>query len=491
MNAGRGPAPSGARLLGDDYQHLLTWLYAAQLLRKDQMIVRVELEKHDAGNVDDVVVHRCNSPGEYHQVKFTTKPAGEPLTGDWFIDPGQSAKSPLERFHASWVKLTQDGAPPHMVLHTNRQPVAGDAVLACLSGDRALLVPKFARASNGSAAGQARAEWARHVGIDEDELLAMLASLEIRAARASLSELKEHCRLAMDAVGLLITSEAVDQGMLAARRWIEEGVREVVTETVSQLVDERALRATKPRAAVLIQAIAHDPLPELALVALDWVDAFEGATPAERRRPRSATVWDERFAPELRDAEERVRAAGYSQVRFTGGFRLTTAVYAGIVFSDTARYTLAMAGRSEDGRWSDITSNGEGTSVSIEVIETSPGAGDEIAVGLSVSADVADDVEHFLRHGGPPVGRLLNLRVANPGRTAIAGPAEMRGWATTATDILRGLGREASDAVHLFVSAPRPAAMLLGHQWNRMPRVQMWEELTAGSYVRSFAVPAG
>lgn len=490
MTAERGPAPSGARLLGDDYQHLLTWLYAAQMLRKDPTIVKVELEKHDAGNVDDLVVHRRDSPGEYHQVKFTTKPAGEPLTANWFIEPGRSAKSPLQRFHESWIKLTQDGARPHMVLHTNRQPAAGDPVLACLSGDRSLFVPKLARAASGSAAGKARATWAEHVGIDETELLEMLASLEIRAARASLTELQENCRLAMDAVGLLITSDAIDQGMLAARRWIQEGVREIVAETVSQLADERALRATEPRAAVLIQALAHEPLPELALVALDWVDEFEGDTPAERRKPKSAAVWDERFAPELRDAEERVRAAGYSHVRFTGAFRLTIAVYAGIVFSDTARYTLAMAGRSEDGSWSDITSDGERATVPIEVIETSPAEGDEIAVGLSVSADVTDDVEHFLRHEGLPVGRFLNVRVLEPSRTAIAGPSEMRGWATATTDILRGLGRGATDAVHLFVSAPRPAAMLLGHQWNRMPPVQLWEELTAGSYVRSFTVPA-
>jgi hypothetical protein len=295
----------------------------------------------------------------------------------------------------------------------------------------------------------------------------------------------------MDAVGLLITSDAVDQGMLAARRWIQERVRELVAETVSQLVDERALRATEPRAVVLIQALAYDPLPDLALVAFDWVDEFDGETPAERRKPTSAAVWDERFAPELRDAEGRVRAAGYSHVRFTGAFRLTTAIYAGIVFSDTARYTVAMAGRSGDGSWSDITSDGERATVPIEVLETSPGEGDEIAVGLSVSADVTDDVEHFLRHEGLRVGRFLNVRVFDPGRTAIAGPAEMRGWAASATDILRGLGRKASDDVHLFVSAPRPAAMLLGHQWNRMPGVQLWEELTAGLYVRSFTVPAG
>lgn len=490
MTAGRGPAPSGARLLGDDYQHLLTWLYAAQLLRRDPTIVKVELEKHGAGNVDDLVVHRGDTPGEYHQVKFTTKPAGEPLSGDWFIASDGSSKSPLQRFHASWLKLTQERARPHMVLHTNRQPVAGDPVLACLSGDRAQLVPKLERASDGSGAGRARAAWAEHLGVDESELLEMLASLEIRAARASLTELREHCRLAMDSVGLVITSEAIDQGMLAARRWIQEGVREVVAETVSQLVDERSLRATEARAGVLIQAIARDPLPDLAVVALDWVDAFEGETPAERRRTTDPHAWDDRFAPELREAEQQVAAGGYSQVRLGGAFRLTTAIYAGSVFSDPAGYSLAIAGRSGDGSWSDVTSSGDLAPVTLEVIEAALDEGTEIAVGLSVSADVTDDVLHFLRAEDLPVTRYLNVTVAEPGRTALAGPREMRGWATAATDVLRAVAREDPPLLHLFVSAPRPAAMLLGHQWNRMPRVQLWEELRPGAYLRSFVIAA-
>jgi len=491
VTGGRGPAASGARLLGDDYQHLLTWLYAAQLLRKDPTIVKVELEKHDAGNVDDLVVHRYGSATEYHQVKFTTNPAGDPLTADWFTERGRATKSPLERFHESWFKLTQDGVRPRMALHTNRQPVAGDPVLACLSGDHALLVPKLERAAERSEAGKARALWADCIDVDEDELLEMLASLEIRAARESITELTDHCRLAMEAVGLATTDAAIDQGMLAARRWIEEGVREVVAETVSELVDERSLRATDPRAGVLIQALSHDPLPELAAVALDWVDAFEGDTPGTRRRTKSPAVWNERFAPDLRDAEQRVRTMDYSQVRMTGSFRLTTAVFAGLVFSDTAGYTVAMAGRLGGALWSDVTSEGDRAGVPIEVVETTLDHGDEIAVGLSVSADVTDDVRHFLQAEGIPAKRLLNLRVADPGRSALAGPADMRGWAKAATDLLRGLGRDAPGIVHLFISAPRPAAMLLGHQWNRMPRVQLWEELSAGRYAPSFTIDRG
>ncbi len=83
MTTGQGPASSGARLLGDDYQHILTWLHAAQLVHSDPDVTRVEMEKRGAGNVDDLVVRRASGAEQYHQVKFVRNPGKEPLDADW------------------------------------------------------------------------------------------------------------------------------------------------------------------------------------------------------------------------------------------------------------------------------------------------------------------------------------------------------------------------------------------------------------------------
>jgi hypothetical protein len=71
----------------------------------------------------------------------------------------------------------------------------------------------------------------------------------------------------MEAVGLIGTADSVDKGMLAARRWVQEGTREVDAPIVNRLVDEQTLRATEPTATLLIQAIDHDLWPETASVA--------------------------------------------------------------------------------------------------------------------------------------------------------------------------------------------------------------------------------
>lgn len=487
----RGPAASGARLLGDDYQHLLTWLHAAQLVHHDPQVTRVELEKHGAGNVDDLVVHRRGQPALYHQVKFTTQP-GRPLTAGWFTEAPGGSSTPLQRFHASYTKLTEDGTAPEMVLHTNRLPSASDPILECLDGTTELLVPKLTLASPRSAAGKARSGWASHLEVDEEQLLTMLGSLRIRAAQASINALQEHCRWVMDAVGMSATAECVDKGMLAARRWVQAGVRDIDGETINRLIEEQQLRSATPRATVLIQGIEHDLWPEIATVALDWVDAFTGEHPSERREPANPEVWMGRFAPELEQAANQVRREGFSHVRIDGALRLATAIYAGTVFSDVKGFQVAVPGRSGDGTWTgDISSDGLRRTQHVTRTDHELAQGAELAVGLNVSGDLTSAVLRHARAASLPLDRLVVLAVPDPGRDALEGPSDVLGWAHVVTRELRALAEEGNPRVHLFLHGPRTAAVLLGNAWNRMPPTQLWDDLGPGrGYAPAFTIPA-
>lgn len=491
MTSGRGPAASGARLLGDDYQHLLTWLHAAQLVHRDPEVTRVELEKHAAGNVDDLVVHRRDQAALYHQVKFTTQP-GQPLTGDWFIDAPTGGTSPLKRFYESFARLSVDGTPPEMVLHTNRLPAAADPILGCLDGTSELLVPKLARATAGSAAGKARASWAHRLDIAEDQLLQLLGSLRIRAAQASLNDLQERCRWVMDAVGMTATPDAVDKGMLAARRWVQTGVREILGETIDQLVNDQQMRATEPLATVLIQAIDHDLWPETATITVDWVDGFAGDQPSERRAARAPELWAERFAPDLRNAADRVRGQEFTRVRIDGAFRLATAIYAGSVFSDVRGFHVAVPGRSGDGTWTgDVSSDGDRRDQALTRADYLLEAGDELAIGINVSGDLTTAVLRHAENAYLPIERLIVLSLPEPARDALGEPAEVRGCVHAITDRLRTLADDGWPRLHVFYYGPRTAGVLLGHRWNRMPPTQLWDDLGPGrGYTPSFELPS-
>jgi hypothetical protein len=480
MTGSPGPAPSGARLLGDDYQHLLTWLHAAQLLHTDPDVVRVELEKQAAGNVDDLVVHRRSAPALYHQVKFTTRP-GEPLTADWFVTAPGRSRSPLRRFYDSFHTLMVDGQPPEMVLHTNRLPAAGDPVLSCLDGTTERLVPRLAHATSTSNAGKARAAWAAAIEASEDDLLTMLPALRIRAAQASLADLQDRCRWVMEAVGLIGTAESVDKGMLAARRWIQEGTREVDAPIVNRLVDEQTLRATEPTATLLIQAIDHDLWPETASVAIDWVDAFAGEQPSERREPHDPDVWNARFAPDLRAAAATIRHSGERRVRIEGAFRLATALFAGAVVADVRGFQVCVPGRAGDGTWiGDVASDGPSRPCQLRENVVVLDAGPELAVGLNISGDLTDAVVRHLSTAGVNADRLVVLSVEAPSRQALTDDGDVRGWVQAVTGRLRSLAEDGAPRLHLFIYGPRTAATLLGHGWNRMPPTQLWDDLGPG-----------
>lgn len=226
----RIPSASGARISGDDYQHLFAWLQALSLLRESDCVERVALEVRDAGNVDDVVVFRSGDrPNLYHQVKFVVDHR-EHLTHEWFTTKSKDAKkTPLQRFHESFRKLSSAGGPPSMALVTNRPKAPDDPVLNLTSGRAGLLMPRLGAVGPGSEAGKVRAAWAEHVCVEGGELLEMLGQLEIRAGDESHARMSETCGWAMEAVGLRGDADAVETGIAEMRRLVAEGCEELVS----------------------------------------------------------------------------------------------------------------------------------------------------------------------------------------------------------------------------------------------------------------------
>lgn len=470
------PSPSGARIAGDDYQHLFTWLQALKLRREVDGVTHIEIEVGGNHNVDDVVVHRqAGGPALYHQVKFVVDQRA-PLSSDWFTERGDTRRSPLERFYDSFGKLTVDGQRPEMVLETNRWPVDGDPILSHVNGQSHKLLPRLAAPGAGSATGRARRAWADHLGISEEDLYEMLEHLEIRAGRSSFEELREHCCWLMGAVGLLDDVDAVDVGMGEIRRLIREGVRRVDAGALAEIIAAKSLERGESRATLLVQQINKDALPELATAAVDWVDLFDGDEPATRRQLHDPRGWNDVLRSQLRDAVTKIRAQGHRDVALAGAMRLSTAMTVGVEMSDVAGFTVAVAQR--DREWSSV---GDRADAELERHEVVVGRGDQVAVGISIAADVSSDAVAYLEQEHIPIGNFVNLTSARGvGRHAIASPDEARGLAQALIDAIRSEARGHEPPLHLFVAGPLGLSLLLGHAWNRMPETQLYDDLGPG-----------
>lgn len=485
--AGGLPAPKGASMAGDDYQHLFTLMQALKLMRKSDCVERIEMEAREAGNVDDVVVHRRGRPSLYHQVKFVVDHR-DPLSHEWFTTvPRGSKKSPLQRFYESYWKLSTEEHSAELGLITNRPVDPGDPVLQRVSGRDATLGQRLAAAAATSAAGTVRAEWAAHVAVSEGELLEMLRHLRVEAGQDDYKRMRETCGWLMESVALRGDEDAVERGRDEIRRIIiEEECRELDLAGLEEIVERLGLHAREPRAALLIQAIDSTPWPDAASASVDWVDLYEGDEPRTRRRLRDPSLWNERLRPELqRAAAEALKES--SDVLLLGAMRLSAGFAAGVELSDVAKVRLSITARDEE--WS--------TDEAAEVALAEPrledlGLGDELVIGISVTGDLHEDVADYLRAEGASVGRLITLSPANGvGHHAVGSGAEALGLAKAIRDHVRGLTKGYTCTLHLFMFAPLGLAVFLGHLWNRVPATQLYEELgSTGGYQKTFLIPA-
>jgi hypothetical protein len=108
--------------------------------------------------------------------------------------------------------------------------------------------------------------------------------------------------------------------------------------------------------------------------------------------------------------------------------------------------------------------------------------GDDVAIAISVSADIVDDVRRYVETSALPIGKLINISpLDGPGQAAVADPSHAVGLSHALLDEIRRHTRESAGIVHLFLCAPNGIGVLLGHLWNRVPTTQLYEDANAPS----------
>ena len=135
-------------------------------------------------------MRRTSGPDEYTQVKYSVD-ASKPVSSEWFTTrgPGAGSKSPLERFMASWHLLKSKGMVPDLLLFTNRVLDPTDPVLKLRCGTTGTLGQRLATERPRSAARKAVAEWVKHAGVTEPELMELLCRLGLKTDQGPWSEL--------------------------------------------------------------------------------------------------------------------------------------------------------------------------------------------------------------------------------------------------------------------------------------------------------------
>jgi hypothetical protein len=341
VHAPSRPCASGARLTGDDVQHLvaLYWCLKTTIPASDVVAVRVEAD--DAGNLDDVVVDMRDGRRLYHQVKAAVS-ARDPANVAWLCAVGaRGGPSLLQRLHASWVDL---GRPPaDIALITSRPLDPNDLLLRGL--DRLNHVGNHLRRAKGKLA-ELRRDLASHLQCDQPEVCRFFDALAIHAGQTEAEWRRKVDDVAMGAG--LRTDHAAQAAVLAdVREWVKTTRDPRDGAAVTATIDHLRLRAEPPRAVVVINGIDHEPPADDAVVVLDWVARFRGDRPETRRGLVNPSDWNGALADDLAALRDRLRAQDLHRVLVRASLRLPGWFAVSAALRDVAGFDVAMHYRGE------------------------------------------------------------------------------------------------------------------------------------------------
>lgn len=479
------PSASGARLTGDDLQHLIGWYWALKTTRPEFQIESVAFESLGAGNLDDIEVHPSGGEApEFWQVKATVAATGV-VNGAWLMAPVNDGKSILQRFWDSYVGLRARHGAVRLTLATNRSLDPRDAVLST-RGQKELLAPILRHKGERTDAMRGLRKWADHVGVSTGELLEMLDVLRFRTDVTEASYLERVTDITR-LIGLRSDEGATLEGVGTVRNWIRESRVARTKADVDDVLDRLNLRVAEPSGLLVLQALREVDDSD-ATASIDWIDRFMGDDARSRRGLKDATAWNATLLPELRQEIARVRGV-YRRVAVRGEVRLPIWFAVG---SELSEVTGAVVSTIQLGDvWaSDI----EAAKTPPELVVTDKralGGGPDMAISVAIADDpTADVLAYVTREIQDAVGtsRTITL-VTGPNSRAIRDAGEALALARGIKDLVRQLVREERpDRIHLFFAMPHGLALLLGHLWDRMPPTQLYEDLTGSVYQPAFLI---
>jgi hypothetical protein len=457
-----GRASSGARLLGDDVQHLIVWYHALLTQRPENQVRELRVEAAAAGNVDDLTLTFASGRREYWQVKASVD-ASRTLGEEWLFETDERGNSLLRRLHVSWLDLTQGGVRPSLVLATTRAIDPRDPVLS----RRSTIDGRLVEVLGAPGALAHRMRWAKHLKVAEPELMEFLEDLTFRQGQSE-DEWRQKVRDAAYAANVKTDDASTALGLQQVRNWVKAPRRTFTQGDITQILRDRRLIRPAPTAFFVGQALEHHPSAATADVATDWVDLFDGDDPRVRRFFRHPETAQARIRADLRLVRTTLRDMGRSSVVVVGTMRLPMWFAIGTELTTHAGVVVAAHCGTE--LWSSTATPAQRPTILVNDCCSGNGdRGGDLAVTVSVSTAIEPDVHDFLETTLPGAAHLA-VGVPIAGRLSVPDAAHAVGIAVETCDATRDAVRRLRPRrVHLFLAMPSAVALFLGHWWDRMP----------------------
>jgi len=490
-----------ARLKGDDYQHLYAWQFVLELLMPKKKVRRVTVEDALAGSMDDVTIQHeigTSLPDGFHQVKYHVDQRGVYST-DFLMTPAKPGESSLlGKFWSSW-KLLRSQNPNRSIelyLVSNWTWDPKDKLRPLIDGHDNSIKEEFLTATPRTDVGKLRKKWQTALEADDADFAAFIRSLRLRLGFDCAQELEKRAAERMDNLHLRSDTAALLVATGIVREWIKAGTQALSRDEVEQTLQAHNLYLPEDSERCVtvylttIKAQKFDIAPDHVI---DWREYFVGEPNKRGHQLKDPAYRNNVLLPELRALETRVNEETDCRlIRARGLCRLSAWFAFGHCFSEVARYTIEVDQLGNHWRTdAEAAPDFRVVAASSDHLpdgEILDGEGDTVAVGISVTGPIDDDVRAYLSERKEKVASLLLIRPTRDlGRECLQNAGDVVALADGVKELTRAfVKRWKARRLLVFYFGPLSGACFLGHRLNAVcQEIQIMEDQQPG-YAPSF-----
>lgn len=499
-----------ARIYGDDYQAIVFWRAASKMLLKEDSIEAVEIESNDVKSLDDVVVHHaagwCDDSGrpvltEYFQVKFHVDYRGS-LSAEALIDPAfinASKVSFLQRAQSAWRKFGREGI--RIVLYNTWCIDATDGLGDLVNGvDGRIQTEKWRGVTDRTKLGKIRAKWCKHLSCGEEELDAFLSSVRI-VQGSTLAYARDDLKHKLKLAGLktFANESVLDRYAAIARSFIVSGTSRISRDRLVRVCKATGVwdggpvkRSAGRKLAIRSYKKGTSGFETWGDARLDLLDQFNG------RIPKPGVDWTDDIASRAVEFVDKNLTPGTSVMIWLPA-HYTIAALVGYIFDARSgvNVTLKQTGVYGWSDWMMPLPSGQCSKDSclckcdVEIDDQ----GNDLAVAISVTHEIAEDVEAYISDSGISVLALRSLSLGCCGSASVSGPESAAHLIDDIVCLIRRFRteRKCRGKIHLFYSAPSSMVFMLGQRLRGLGAIQLYEhDFESGlgtSYTPSISLP--
>jgi hypothetical protein len=483
---------------GDDYQHLFAWMHALELLMSKRQVVKVIIEDEQAGSADDVTLLCADGSAEtdrYHQIKYHVDHRTS-YSVDTLTEKQGNERSLLQKWFHSWEALAaaKPGRPLEIHIVSNWAWTTGDELAGLVGGQCNAVKEEFFTAPANEKPGKLRAKLAAHLATTEARLNEFFGTLRFhfgyacwQAMAERTAERMEHHDLKSDETALLVAVGIV-------REWIKTGRQEVTRDVLEAAIAKHGLllpENARPAVNVYFSSIKEQLFDVDPDYKLDWRHYFLGGPAVKGHEPMDPADWNGKMLPELQALEARINTETKNRlVRVRGLSRLSAWFAFGHTFSEVARYTIEVD-QGEHLWQTDATPSADFTiSHNGPAGEPLDADGGAVAVGISISGLLEDDVRRSLQHRKEKVRAVLFIRADRPlDRHSVHNAGDAVAMADLVKVAVRAFVKHhGAKRVLLHYLGPLSGACFIGHRLNAVCREVQIMEWSDPNYVPSFTL---